>query len=364
MLLLPLLLAAGPARHPAKAPRSAASKAAVKSKPQAQSLTAKPDPGEAQKTYPLQSIAFPGGVSMHEMIYSRLTGFRPLTLDLYATAGKGPPRPGLIFIHGGDWNSGDARHAASFGDFPGLLAALAGRGVVVASINYRLSGEAHFPAALQDVKTAVRWLRSHAGDYDMDPTRIAVWGADAGGYLAALTGTSCGVAMFDPPSGEGDKPPSDCVQAVIDWYGIANFETMAADLGKTPPDKSPAGDFLGCEPTLCSIGMAHNASPLTYIETMSPPFLIQHGAQDDVVSPKQSQLLYDALRAKDVPAELVIYPGVGHGFALVANSSAGASDPATDRQVVEKLETFLDNIFPTKSASSPSPPSQSQSPPY
>lgn len=379
-LSLPLLLAATPVKTPPKpqvakaAPAKPASKPASKPAPGKQTLARQPAPKpapaaksvetDAPKTYSLQSISFPGGVVMTEMVYSDLPGFRPLTLDLYLPPGKGFPRPGLVFVHGGGWNSGDSRHAGTFGDFPGQLAAIAARGYVVASVNYRLSGEAVFPAALQDVKTAISWLRGHAKDYNVDDTRIAVWGESEGGHLAALAGVSCGVASLDPPADPKNKPPSDCVQAVIDWYGITDLETLYSDFGKTAPDKSEAGALLGCEPALCPIGVARNASPLAYIETMSPPFLIAHGADDTVVSPDQSQRLYDALRAKNVPAELVIYPSVGHGFAPVANSSPGASDPATNRQAMEKLAGFLDATFPKKPMAAPFKPAKPQGLPY
>ena len=379
MLALPLLQAATlvqptPAKPaPAKATKSAplkkqpaklpAKPAPARNSQPAPQAAPKPVEAEAIKTYPLQTLAFPGGVSMAQMVYSELKGFRPLTLDLYQPAGKGFPRPGLVFVHGGGWNSGDSRHAGTFGDFPGLLASLAARGFVVASVNYRLSSEAHFPAALQDVKTAIRWLRAHAGDYNVDETRIAIWGVSEGGHLAALAGVSCGVSSLEPATDPRDKPPSDCVQAVIDWYGISDFETMAADLGKPAPDKSNEGDFLGCEPALCPVAMARNASPLTYITAMSPPFLIAHGECDASVSPKQSQKLYDALRAKNVPAELVIYPGVSHDFAA-ASSSPDAPDAATNKLALEKLEAFLDATFPRKPATSPYQPAPQKALPY
>jgi acetyl esterase/lipase len=380
-LSLPLLLAATPVKPvpkpgaktapvrtapvkpaPAKAPaKPALAKAApahnIKPTPK---MTPAPLEADAVKTYPLQTIAFPNGVTMNELVYSDLKGFRPLTLDLYLPPGKGFPRPGLVFVHGGGWNGGDSRHAGTFGDFPGLLASLAARGTVVASINYRLSNEAHFPAALADVKTAIRWLRARSGDYNVDETRIAIWGASAGGHLAALAGVTCGVSSLEPPTDPKDKPASDCVQAVVDWYGVTDLETMAADLGKPAPDKSDEGDFLGCEPALCPIGVARNASPLAYIEAMSPPFLIQHGADDTTVSPRQSQKLYEALRAKNVPAELVLYPGVAHSFARVP----AAPDPATNKLAVEKLEAFLDATFPKKPATSPYKPAPQKGLPY
>ncbi len=384
VLLTPFLMAATKPQPapPAKAAPAPAAKAApakpapVKApvKPQAsqqpKSVAAKksvpaPDDFNSAKAYPLQVLNFPGGVTMTEMVYSTPAGFRPLTLDLYLPPGKGFPVPALIFVHGGSWDHGDSRHGGTFGDFPALLASLAARGMVVASIDYRLSGEAKFPAALQDVKSAIRWIRANAGEYNVDDTRIALWGASAGGHLAALAGVTCGVANLEPPTDpKVSKPPSDCVQAVIDWYGVTDLETLYSDFGKPAPDKSAAGDFLGCEPALCPIGVTRNASPLTYIESMAPPFLIMHGAADTTVSPKQSQTLYDALRAKNVPAELVTYSGVAHDFAPAANTSPGAFDAAVNKQAVEKLEAFLDATFPKKPMTAPYKPVKPKPLPY
>jgi len=290
-------------------------------------------------------VRFPGGVTMQTQTYATRTGFRPLTLDLYMPAERTPLRPALIFVHGGSWNSGDARHAGTFEDFPGLLATLARRGFVVASVNYRLSGEARFPAALQDVKSAIRWLRAHAQDYAIDTTRVAVWGEAAGGQLAAMAGLTCGVARFAPPpdAGAATPPPSDCVQAAIDWYGVTDFDTIYADRGKPPPDTPDAiGAYLGCTPPACPPGTAREASPLTYVSPTAPPFLIQQGAADGIVPLKQSQKLYDALKAIGVPAELVVYPGVAHSFAR----PTAAPDPDINKQAIEKIEAFLDATFP------------------
>jgi acetyl esterase/lipase len=361
---LPLLLAAGPVKPPAsKAPaRTAPAKSSPVKPPPKVAATPQTEDFNIAKTYPPETVTFANGVVMNALVYSAPPGFRPLTADLYLPPGKTYPRPGLIFVHGGGWNSGDSRHAASFGDFPGLLASVAARGFVVASLNYRLSAEAQFPAALLDVKNGIRWLRAHAAEYNVDETRIAIWGDAEGGHLAAMAGVTCGVGSLEPPSSPDAKPPSDCVQAVIDWYGITDLEALFTDLGKTAPDKSEAGAFLGCEPALCPVGVARNAGPLTYVEAMSPPFLIQHGADDSVVSPKQSQKLYDALRAKDVPAELVVYPGVGHGF--MPSSGANPFDAATNRQAVEKLEAFLDATFPNRPVTTPYQPEKPKPLPY
>jgi acetyl esterase/lipase len=263
------------------------------------------------------------------------------------------PLPIIVFVHGGDWNSGDSRHAAPFADFPRALAGLAAQGYVVASVNYRLSQEARFPAALQDVKSAIRWLRGHAPAFGGDATRVAVWGASAGGQLAALAGTTCGVTRFEP---EGDAPqdvlkdmPSDCAEAVIDWYGATDLQSLAADNGKpvtggfnfAARSTSAEGGYLGCEPAACAPGLARLSSALAFISENAPPFLIQHGAVDTAVSPKQSQKLFDALKQKGVPAEIVLYPNAGHEF-----MRGSAPDTATVTKAMAKLTAFLAATFP------------------
>ena len=218
LFALPLLLAATPVKTAKPVPKPAAK--LTTTKPAAANPAPKAAPSAADfsetKNYP-QTVTFPGGVTMTEMVYSTLQGFRPLTLDLYQPPGKSDPRPVLVFIHGGNWVGGDSRHNSPFGDFPGLLASIAAHGYVVASVNYRLAGEAHFPAAVIDVKTAIQFLRSHAGDYNLDGTRFAAWGVSAGGHLASMIGVTCGVAALDPPGTVAGAPPSDCVQAAIDW---------------------------------------------------------------------------------------------------------------------------------------------------
>ena len=250
-----------------------------------------------------QPVAFPGGVTaQRDLTYAALDGFRPLTLDLYQPASKpkDAPRPAILFVHGGGWASGDARHLNGFEDFPATLAALAAKGYVVASVNYRLSGEAHFPAAVQDVKSAIRWLRGHAADYNIDTTRMMVWGAEAGGQIAALVGTSCGVATLEPAADAKSKArlASDCVEGVIDWYGPADLASWETGAAHPPEAGAPTrlGAYLGCEPADCAPGLVRTASPLTYIGSMSPPFLIQHGSADTEVPPDQSQKLNEALQ--------------------------------------------------------------------
>ena len=216
-------------------------------------VAAQPQPQSQPMSFGPQKLAFPGNVSAtFDLVYGSLKGFRPLTLDIYQPPARNTAVPLVVFVHGGGWNGGDTRHAASFPDFPRVLAALAARGYVVASVSYRLSGEARFPAAVQDVKAAIRWLRGHSRDLNVDPTRVAVWGDAAGGQLAALTGVTCGVAPFEPDAKDNGQLPSDCVQAVIDWGGASELESLGAvpvegakpaPAGFTAPPTSDAANF-------------------------------------------------------------------------------------------------------------------------
>ena len=289
---------------------------------------------------PTPPVTYPGSVrSFRDVIFAQPQGFRPLTLDLYLPPDGPAKRPVVVFVHGGAWRSKTGRDGGAFRDFPAVLASVAARNYVVASVNYRFSAEAKFPAAVQDVALAIRWLRAHADSYGIDTRRFVVWGSSAGGQIAAVLGTACGVSTFEPPDGKG----SVCVQGVIDWYGLIDLESDGKDLGKPDvPDYVEA--YLGCKLAECPAGWARSASPFPYIDAKDPPFLIQHGAADTTVAPAQSKRLYEALRAAGVPAELVIYPGVAHGFSKVPG---GGPDDAINKQAMDKVFEYLGRYFPT-----------------
>jgi uncharacterized protein (TIGR03437 family) len=235
------------------------------------------------------------------------------TLDLDVPDGSGP-FPLLIHVHGGGWRSGEKS-----GGRPAQVVRprMLQLGIAFASINYRLSGEAIFPAQINDCKAAVRWLRANASRYRLDPGRFAVWGTSAGGHLAALMGTSGGVPDFEDAR-LGNPGVSSLVQAVIDWYGPTDFAAMDATLppscrpGNHGTPNSAESRLLGCTPGKCP-ELAGWASPLSYISPDDPPFLIMHGTNDCTVPAEQSRVMAERLMGVGVPAALRYLPGDGHG---------------------------------------------------
>jgi acetyl esterase/lipase len=218
-------------------------------------------------------------------------------LDLYVPVDRSGPFPLIIWIHGGAWKYGSKE-----GCIPLPWVA---KGYAVASINYRLSQEAKFPAQIKDCKAAVRWLRAHASQYKIDRDRFIAWGDSAGGYLASLLGTAGDTAEWEP------KPPveSSRVQAVIDWYGRADLTRVCTDPAMAT---HPVAQLLGGSGGQVA-EIARKASPITYVSEDDPPFLIMHGDVDKTVPVQLSIAFAEALKKKDVPVTLVILPGVDHG---------------------------------------------------
>lgn len=312
-------------------------------------VCAQPQPAAAQAftkdVFPELRINFPGGVvATPNLAYFTQSGFQPLKLDVYAPANRAEKHPLVIYVHGGGWVGGTSRNAGTFEDWPGTLAAIASRGYVVASINYRLAGEAKFPVPEQDVKAAIKWLRVNAERFGVDPARAVVWGGSAGGHLAGLAGTSCGAAALSPAASDAlPATVSDCVQGAILFYPITDVEVMNA--GSEGGDNQGIANMLGCKVAACPAGFAKSASPAAYIDANDPPVLLIHGDQDKTVPVGQSKLMYEALKAKGVKAELLIIPNVDHSF-IGASREANL---ATNKMVIEKVNAFLDATVGPKS---------------
>lgn len=270
---------------------------------------------EAENRYPDRLLAWPGGVtSLADVTYSTLPGYRPMTVDIYMPPREMGPRPLVMFIHGGAWMGGDTRHSGAFEDFPAMLAGLAKEGFVVVSLEYRLSREAKFPAQLQDVRAALRFLKLNAARYGIDPERVGVWGASAGGHLSALAALTCGRADLDDERGKGAASGSECVQAAAIWYGVFDMAKLAGNNPSGPPQV--IRDLLGCNDKCTSEAYAL-ASPVRYVDAGDPgdpPMLLIHGLQDRSVPATQSSDAERLLRTAGVPVEATYLPGIDHSF--------------------------------------------------
>jgi acetyl esterase/lipase len=260
-------------------------------------------------------------------------GKHALALDLFVpTAESATPWPLVVWVHGDHWGNGsDGSRAAS----PAIREA--NRGYVVASIDYRSSDAAAFPAQIDDVKAAVRWLRANAARYHIDPERVAVWGFGSGGHLAALAGTSGGVAALEDLS-EGNPAFSSRVQLVIDWAGPIDLLQMENDsLACSTMNHDSSGSYesllLGCSVQLCP-DRAAAANPAAYVTPDDPPFLLMHGRADCEVGPAQSESFARVLRAAQLEVALKLYEGVGH------------TGPFWDTQeALTSVDGFLDTHF-------------------
>lgn len=250
----------------------------------------------------------PPGVVVHRDLAYVAAGHPRQKLDLYLPAPTGGPetaRPVLLWIHGGGWRAG------SKDGCPPARQGFLGRGFAVASLGYRLSSDAIFPAQIEDVKSAVRWLRAHAAEYGLDPRRFAAWGSSAGGHLVALLGTSGEVSAFDRGA---HLEQSSRVQAVVDFYGPADFVRFLATPGyETHRQANSPENLLVGAPLAQHPELAARVSPVTYATPDDPPFFIVHGDADPTVPVSQSEALHAALRKVRVDSTLVILPGARHG---------------------------------------------------
>jgi acetyl esterase/lipase len=235
-------------------------------------------------------------------------GHQRQRLDLYLPKSTDGPLPVIVWIHGGAWLAGSK-------DFAGEVTEFVDRGYAVASIGYRLSQHAKFPAQIEDCKAAIRWLRANAKTYGLDGDRIGVFGPSAGGHLAALVGTTGDVSELEGNGGNADQ--SSRVQAVVDFFGPTDFSKMGAHSEKGSPlnhdaPDSPEARLIG-GPVQENLEKVQRANPIHYLTKDDPPFLIVHGEKDTIVPCHQSELLDEALKQKGIEVTFHKLPGAGHG---------------------------------------------------
>ena len=236
-----------------------------------------------------------------------------LKLDLYLPmdATESRPVPLMIYIHGGGWWNGNKEQSVI------SLLPWIEMGYAVANVEYRLGGAAGAPAAVEDCRCALRWLRNHAKEYRLDPARIVLSGHSAGGHLALMTGlvpTSAGLDLScvdRAEGGSGEHTMADIpIAAIINWFGITDVK----DLLSGPNAKTYAVRWIGSNPSTADReALASQLSPLTYVRANQPPVFTIHGDDDPTVPYTHATRLRDALTRAGVPNEMITVPGGKHG---------------------------------------------------
>jgi acetyl esterase/lipase len=258
-----------------------------------------------------------------DLVYDSVRG-RELHLDLYLPPSR--PAPVCLWVHGGGWARGSRSARAAERLLP-----VARAGVAVAAVEYRLSGEAAFPAQLDDVRSAVRWVRRNAADLGLAAERVGVWGGSAGGHLAALL-------ALCPDERDGELGDSS-VQGAVCWFPITDLTMRDTDVPEGPPPPfltgpppSPSNEarLLGVESVGSAADAARAASPVTHVHPGAPPFLFVHGDRDGLVPSAHSRTLHRALQAQGVDTSLLLLAGANH------------EDPAFEAaQVLAAVAAFL-----------------------
>lgn len=261
--------------------------------------------------------------------YAAIPGVRPLELDLHLPPESETPPPVVVFLHGGGWRAGSRSSVgpAYAGQRPTPFERVARAGIAVASADYRLTGEAIWPAQLHDAKAAVRWLRARAGELGVDPDRIAAWGESSGGHLAELLGLTGDDDALD--GDVGVTGTSSEVGAVVAWYAPSDLAAVPADLGADPSDPGTREALLLGGPAQSVPDRAAEASPVAHVSPDAPPFLLLHGAADRSIPCVQSERLYAALLEAGVTVELDVYEGADHLW----RGSDEAAEQALDRTI-------------------------------
>jgi acetyl esterase/lipase len=284
---------------------------------------------EDETTSPTPTPTSVDAQTLNDVAYASTSSAQKM--DIYIPAGVGP-FPAVILIHGGAFKAGDKAMEVT------NAAKLVANGYVAISINYRLSGEAVFPAGVHDAKAAVRFARANASTYRINPDKIGTWGASAGGYFSAILGTSGGDAYLEGTQGN-HLTTSSKVQACIDWFGPICFSTMVAEglaLGfATNYNVNNESQFLGVDANNpINIAIVNQSNPTTYIDANDPPFWIQVGSADPLIPYTQSLNFYNSLNNVLGSSKV--------GYELIAGAGHGGAQFSTEANLT-KVFTFLDS---------------------
>jgi acetyl esterase/lipase len=290
--------------------------------------------GTAAFPHPPPTLGRLGGLEYHNIVYSCEPGYRPLFLDLRVPGPRGRPHPLIIWIHGGGWIYGSRRRLPPHLFDNEVHDQMLDAGFAVASVDYRLAREAGFPGMLADVKAAIRWLRGHAPQFDVDPQRVILWGESAGGHLAVMVGLC---TKLDGVQRTGEHlEESEIPTAIVDWYGPADLTAMSQvqleadseEVGRT--DEHPEALLQQS-----SSWTYAELSSLTYVRPDVPPVFVAHGTNDRIVPVGHSRELVARLRSVGAPVDYLEVPGADH----VWRGASSVSD------IVARSLTFVTNAL-------------------
>lgn len=283
--------------------------------------------------FPRQVPFIPRRSDTHELatdvVYAEVDG-EPLRYDFYRPLGVSGPTPGVVFVHGGGWAGGDPSQAAGNGMH------FAQRGIATVSISYRLAPRHRFPAALDDVRRGLRYVRANAASFGIDPDRLVLLGLSAGAHLVMLAHMAHALPALAPKLPADLADVSEEVLAVIAHYGPYDLTRVR------PVDGWDAiGDFVGerrADPEWVRL-----ASPRWHASAVRSPVLLVHGTADTVVSHKESQRMHDALVEAGRESEILVLEGAPHGFQAEWRGEANRRANAT-------MDAFLDRVFARRAA--------------
>ena len=258
-----------------------------------------------------------------DLVYA-IHGDQKMKLDLYVPEGDGL-FPMIVWIHGGGWIRGDKNNCRP------LNFGYCQNGYATASLSYRFSDVAPFPAQIEDCKAAIRWLKAHAKEYHLDPNRIGVWGESAGGHLSCLLGVTGKIKKFDV--GNHLDQTSE-IHAVCNYFGPTNlltgFDGLDPNSNVTKGVVGMYNSLLG-GPMETKTEVAKEASSTTYVDQNAAPFLHIHGTVDLLVPVEQAEMLHDKLRQANAWSRLIILPQAGHGGEVFA-----------DPKLLEEIRLFFE----------------------
>ncbi len=283
------------------------------------------------------TVNIPEGVTVHrDLIYGRV-GERVLPLDLYLPPDTSSPVPVVIWVHGGGWRGGSKGNG-------GRALNMTTRGFSVVDVEYRLSGEALFPAQIEDCKTAVRWVRANAKKYNLDPDRIGAWGSSAGGHLVAMMGLTHDENVFET---DDHSQYSSQVQVICNWFGPTDFLRMNDFEGRIDHDAadSPESRLIGA-PIQENVEKVAAANPITYVSKNDPPMLIMHGEKDLSVPYNQSELLYAAMQKAGLDVTLYKVVNADHGFRNATQDSQASLVEMSVQFLEKHLKSQTDAASP------------------